>query len=108
MVRPIGKRPAGVEPSPSRRFARTPFLPTRAVYGPPTGSQQPSSARTQVLAAAYVDLVVPARTVISCREVASAGVGRSFARFAGHGAPAMVASWSARSIKARYRRLGAA
>jgi len=60
IVRPIGKRPAGVEPSPSRRLARTPFLPTRAVYGPPTGSQQPSSPRAQVLVVAYVDRAVAA------------------------------------------------
>src|SRR3954453_5363524 len=102
MVRPIGKRPAGVEPSPSRRFARTPFLPTRAVCGPPTGRQQPSSPRTQVLAVAYVDLAVPARTVITCREGAPEGVGRSFARFAGLFSTEMVDSWTARSIEARY------
>src|SRR6478609_5646329 len=92
-----------VEPSPSRRFARTPFLPTRAVYGPPIGSQQPSSPRAQVLVVAYVDRPVAARTVISCREAASAGVARSFARFVGHVATAIVASWTARSIGARYR-----
>jgi len=80
IVRPIEKRPAGVDPSPSRRFARTPFLPTRAVYGPSTGSQQPPSPRAQVLALASVDLAVAARTVINCREAVSAGVARSLAR----------------------------
>ena len=44
-------------------------------------------------------------TVINCREAAPAGVARSFARFAGHVATAMVASWTARSIEARYRPL---
>jgi hypothetical protein len=61
----IGYVPIGVVPSPSRRLARRPFQPTRAVYGPATGSQQ-SPERRHVRSVAEVVRSRGALTVISC------------------------------------------
>ena len=46
IVRPILNVPAGVVPSPSRRFAETPFFPRRAAYGPATGASSRRRAAT--------------------------------------------------------------
>src|SRR5690242_1101936 len=45
IVRPIGKVPIGVVPSPSRRLTRIPFQPTRAEYGPPAPIQHAPERR---------------------------------------------------------------
>ena len=89
--------PIGVVPSPSWRLIRSPFQPTRAGYGPPAATQQ-APERRQILAVAYVVLVVVAWTVISWRAVAGGGVRRVFAGVDGHPAASATATCTASSI----------
>src|SRR5688572_702790 len=81
--------PIGVVPSPSRRFRRSPFQPTRAGNGPATARQQPP-ARRHVRSVACVVRAVGAVTVISCRPRGSGS--RLLAALAGQAIAAAAAS----------------
>ena len=85
MVGPIRNVPAGVVPSPSRRFDESPLRPTRAGYGPPAAVQQ-SPLRRQIRSDADVVRARAASTVMSCDAVGCTR--RSFARFDGQTAAA--------------------
>src|SRR3712207_8526006 len=86
--------PIGVVPSPSRRLARIPLQPTRAVDARAAAVQH-SPVRRQIRSVAYVDFVVAVSTVISCCVAGGGAMRRSFAVFAGQ-APAAAAA--ARSV----------
>ena|SRR5438477_548393 len=91
----IGNVPIGVVPSPSRRSARRPFQPTRAVYGPATGSQH-SPVRRQVRSVADVVRSRGALTVTTC-VVAGGTAGKE-----GHDAVSAAATtWTASVIGAQ-------
>ena len=102
MIGWIRNVPIGVVPSPSRRFARSPFRPTRAGYAALAGIQH-GPERRHVLNVACVVRGVAAATVISC-VVPEGGRGTSsFATFDGHGAAsAAVASREASSTRSEY------
>src|SRR4051794_14525323 len=97
----IGNVPIGVVPSPSRRLTRRPFQPTRAVYGPATGSQQ-SPTRFHVRSVAAVGRSRRALTVISCVVAGDSCAAALFAWFDGQeAASAAATTWTASVIAAQ-------